>query len=316
MGSSSGGGGGSTTTVQKADPWSGVQPYLQDVYRTAQGQFGAPGPAYYPGNTVPPINAWEQRGNTDIGNLASNPNFAIARGPEANAINYGLSPEILNPDANPYLGRYAEAIAQPITRNLTENILPSIRAGSDLSGQYGGTREGLASGLAAGRTSDAIANATAGLYSQAYGQGLDQQARTLALAPGVVAQQQATAMAGPAAEQGLGAWYRDLAQRQIDADRAKWDYNQTLPYAKLQNYAGLIGTGPGGGVTTTSSRGPSGNPVLGAVGGALQGASLANMLWPGTAATAATATAPAVAATASPALWPLLIGGGLLGAFG
>src|SRR3990167_11416611 len=45
------------TTTQKSDPWSGQQPYLTDLYRTAQGIFGGQGPQYYPGQTVSPFSA-------------------------------------------------------------------------------------------------------------------------------------------------------------------------------------------------------------------------------------------------------------------
>jgi hypothetical protein len=45
------GGGGGTTTVQKADPWSGVQPYLKQLYGGASNAFNQT-PQYYPGSTV------------------------------------------------------------------------------------------------------------------------------------------------------------------------------------------------------------------------------------------------------------------------
>lgn len=36
-----GGGGGNTTTVQKSDPWSGVQPYLQNLFSRAEGAYNS-----------------------------------------------------------------------------------------------------------------------------------------------------------------------------------------------------------------------------------------------------------------------------------
>lgn len=51
MGGSSGG--GSSTTVQKADPWSGVQPYLTNAYGQANALYQpGQGPVYFPGSTV------------------------------------------------------------------------------------------------------------------------------------------------------------------------------------------------------------------------------------------------------------------------
>lgn len=77
MGSKSSGGGGSTTTVQKADPWSGVQPWLRTGYDALANLYGTPtwdasgnlsgfsldgGPQYYPNSTVADVNALEGTG--------------------------------------------------------------------------------------------------------------------------------------------------------------------------------------------------------------------------------------------------------------
>jgi hypothetical protein len=46
------GGGGTTQTVQKADPWSGQQPYLTDIFANAQNLYHNYTPQYYQGQTV------------------------------------------------------------------------------------------------------------------------------------------------------------------------------------------------------------------------------------------------------------------------
>ena len=53
-----GGGGGSqsTQTIQKADPWSGQQPFLTTGYEQAQARLNSDQPSYYPGSTVTPFN--------------------------------------------------------------------------------------------------------------------------------------------------------------------------------------------------------------------------------------------------------------------
>lgn len=43
--------GGGGTTVQSQDPWSGVQPYLRNLYRGADQTFRGGGPQYFPGQT-------------------------------------------------------------------------------------------------------------------------------------------------------------------------------------------------------------------------------------------------------------------------
>ena len=57
MGSSGG------TTVQKADPWSGQQPYLKEVFSEAQSLYksGQLAPDYYSGQTVAPQSDWTKQ---------------------------------------------------------------------------------------------------------------------------------------------------------------------------------------------------------------------------------------------------------------
>ena len=47
-----GGGGQNTQTVQKADPWSGQQPFLTDVFQQAQNRYNAASPNFFPNSTV------------------------------------------------------------------------------------------------------------------------------------------------------------------------------------------------------------------------------------------------------------------------
>lgn len=42
----------STTTTTNTQPWSGQEPYLQDVFAQARGLFEGPGAQFYPGQTV------------------------------------------------------------------------------------------------------------------------------------------------------------------------------------------------------------------------------------------------------------------------
>lgn len=71
--SGGGSGGGSSTTVQKADPWSGVQPYLLDAYGQLSGLYQpGQGPAYYPNQTVATPSNQENMGqNATLGNLGN-----------------------------------------------------------------------------------------------------------------------------------------------------------------------------------------------------------------------------------------------------
>jgi len=67
------GGGGNSTTVQKADPWVGQQPYLYDVFNSAQGVYKNPQqyPQYYQGDTVANMDPLQQQGIQGQANWAT-----------------------------------------------------------------------------------------------------------------------------------------------------------------------------------------------------------------------------------------------------
>jgi hypothetical protein len=74
----------------------------------------------------------------------------------------------------------------------------------------------------------------------------------------------------------------------------RYQYQQAAPYQALQSFLGSVYGAPQGSITT---RPMTGNPLLGALGGAAAGASLGPMI-----------------GMAGPAAIPLAIAGGLLGA--
>lgn len=54
-------GGGSTNTITQADPWSGVQPYLKDLYSQAGELYGQSPQGFFPGQTFAPQNTLQQQ---------------------------------------------------------------------------------------------------------------------------------------------------------------------------------------------------------------------------------------------------------------
>src|SRR2546423_1570305 len=55
-GGAMGGGQSSTNTIQKADPWSQQQPYLEQQFQQAANLYGNYTPSYYPNRQVAPLN--------------------------------------------------------------------------------------------------------------------------------------------------------------------------------------------------------------------------------------------------------------------
>ena len=114
-GGGSGGGSQSTQTVQKADPWSGQQPFLSYGFEQAKGRFGEDQPNFFPGNTVAPFNPNElgfQQGVIDY-TTGGRP-AAMSFGAE-NAL---TSEMLANPNTNPIfnttrgLGQFGQGALQ------------------------------------------------------------------------------------------------------------------------------------------------------------------------------------------------------------
>ena len=144
--------------------------------------------------------------------------------------------QMLNPDSNPYLGRYADAMARPIVQNLTERILPSIRGDAISSGGYGGSRQGIAEGIASRGASEAIGDRTAQLYSGAYGQGLNAMQGAAGMLPGFAQANLGIAEAAPR----LGNAAFNLQRLPADAMIESGMGRTMLPWQILQNYMGAI----------------------------------------------------------------------------
>ena len=280
-----GGGGGSTTTVQKADPWAGQQPYLQDIFQQAQHLYNSGGmaPNYYPGQTVADQSQWTQNalqmqadraqnGSPLIDN-ASNAMNNITTG-QALQNNQGLNVlNQLSQEDNPYVDElYNRANSQAQS---------AINGNFSSAGRYG-------SGAHAAASADAANNLANEMYSslwdkradaaqaagQLYNTGIGQQ-----VVAGQAGQQLANQAYTDAAALGqAGAAMDDYNQQKINADIDRYNYNQQQALLALQNYNNLI-QGSYGGTTTTTGQQSTGGSTLGNVaGGALTGGGLAYML--------------------------------------
>lgn len=272
------GGGGSTTTVQKADPWAGQQPYLQDIFQQAQQLYNAGGmaPNYYPGQTVADQSKWTQdalqmqadraqNGSPLIDN-ASNAMNNITMG-QALQNNQGLNVlNQLSQEDNPYVDElYNRANSQAQS---------AINGNFSAAGRYGSGAHAAASADAANNLANemygslwdkrADAAASAG---QLYNTGIGQQ-----VVAGQAGQQLANQAYTDAAALGqAGAAMDDYNQQKINADIDRYNYNQQQALLALQNYNNLI-QGSYGGTTTTTGQQNSGGSTFGNVlGGALAG---------------------------------------------
>lgn len=222
-------------------------------------------------------------------------------------------PGIWNPANNQGLTAAINAATRPIYQNLTETALPAIRGTAVSTGGYGGSREGIAEGLATARADQAAQDVAARMAEDEYNanlQALNQRYGTNVSAQlqqgqqGLTARGQDLASLGQQYGQNLSALYQTLGltptlqseygvpastlgsvgnaqqqqeQAQLNADIARWNYNQLAPYAQVQDILGLAQGLPGGSTVATGNT-PAGNPATSALGGAATGAALGSMI--------------------------------------
>lgn len=261
MGGKSGGGG---TTVQQSEPWSEQKPYLTYGFGEAQSQYKSGQPAYYPHQTVAPFSSVTQEA------LNAQRARALGGSPLQNQANIEagrtLSGGYLN--SNPYLDANFQAGARQIS-NAFRDTTSGNQSAFSRAGRYG-------SGLQAyvdRRSEDTLAQNLGELASKTYGENYQQeranQLRALAFAPQLINQDyQDLRMLG-----NVGAAYDQQQQNLIDADIARWNYNQNLPANKLNQYLGQISGSYGGtsSTSTPSNRNALASGLLGAGSGALTG---------------------------------------------
>lgn len=265
MGGSSGGG-GSSTTVQKADPWSGIQPYLKDVYGEAQNLYRGFTPSMYPGQMYAPQNQLQQQSQQQL--LNSIPQMQDMTNSAYQSAMFGLGPA-LYAESNPYLQSYMQAAIRPVSSQLLNQTLPAIRSGATNAGQYGSSRQGIAEGLAIQGATRTAADIASQMASEGYTQGLRQMNIAQAFLPQVM---QMTQMPGEILGY-VGGQQRAEGQRAIDEAVGRHEYEMGLPYSKLSEYVATLSGFPvgqfGTSTSTTDANQSGGNPLLGLAGNGL-----------------------------------------------
>jgi hypothetical protein len=228
------------------------------------------GPQYYPDSTVAGFtdaqttaqNFLQDKG---VANAQLNDNYIQP------AIKTGLnSYDVAN---NPVVNNMADAVTQPVIQQLREQVLPGINSGSIASGTLGGSRQGIAQGQAIGRGAQEAMNARAGVYNNAYGQGLNLLSNTLAQTPSL----QSAAYEPGKIIAGVGDQQQQQKQSEINANIAKWTYNQQLPYSALTEYGNQISKPFGG--QATSEVTATGDPTTQTIGAILATLGLGTTIW-------------------------------------
>jgi hypothetical protein len=318
---SGGDGGGETQTTvtqQNPEPWSGIQPYLTQLFSLGQQalQSGAGFP--YTGPTAPPLSPYT--------NAAINAQTQVAGGPMSQLASQlgGANAFALNPAAvmnlgmgaqdvmglgmnNPYFQQSIQAATRPVWETGRQLFQQQADAAQG-AGAYGGARDVMVAGDLARKIGREVGTITSSMASQnyqnvfnqalgaemnRYNQALDTLGRGLALGP-----QTLQSLLAPAQVYGqLGAMQDARAQERINQLINQYTQVAGFPWAQLGRYGGVLGMGPTaatGGTSTATTTGPeqgsslgtalglglSGSQLGGALGGALSGGAAGSMAGP------------------------------------
>jgi hypothetical protein len=297
--SGGGGGGHSTNTVQQADPWSGVQPFLRDIYaRAQQASYQTPQEPYQ-GPFMAPASPWQHVGINLGLQQASN-----MQGLGQSTQNLGqrtLAGDFLQ---SPYVRQAAEGTIRPLLNTVREQVMPGLGQAAASAGAFGDTGHRAQEARILRDTNQVVADTVANMLNERFGE----ERKLQMLAPGLLQQGVEMNLLPAQLMLSLGEQQRALAQDQINEQLMLFQEQQEAPWRALMPYADILGgLGSVGGSLNASTIG-SGQSRL---GGALQGA-LAGGLGGYAFANAFPATAGAVGGPWGAAL----LGAALLGGLG
>ena len=290
-----GGGGGTTQSNTVSTPWTGQQPYLQNVFGAASNQFGSQ--IQNPSSAVAGFTPQQQQAIGATQNVANGTNFGNASNVNNAAGNYTtnlLNGSYLNSNPgnaafsqfangsmmnNPYQTGALNAANDAITRSYQTATAPQTSSAMEASGRYGSganqnavsqNQQNLAAQL--GNVDSSMLNS---MYQQNMGNML-QGAQGLSSNYNTAAQQQ---LAGSANAPNIVNSVNGAISNLYNMGGNQQALNQSqinAPWQLLNNYSNLI-QGQYGGNTSTSTPYYT-NQMAGAMGGAMGGAALGSMI--------------------------------------
>lgn len=237
-----GGGGGGSTTTSGIDPT--IKPYVQYGLEEAKRQYESPGAAFYPGQTyVSPSEATQTA-------LQAAQQRAMSGSPIQAAAQQEYLSTVQGRGVNPFLEGALAGTNRQAQQAYTQGV-QGLQSKASSMGRYGSNAMG-----------------------QQVGQAQDIFGRNLAESAGQLAYQSAEAERNRqmAAVQGAPTYaqadYQDIQklltagqgvesyqQKELQDAINRYNYEQTLPQQKLQQFTNLFTSVPSGGTSTTTQSG-------------------------------------------------------------
>lgn len=234
----------SSTTKTKVEPWAPLKPYLMGAAEDAKNLYNQGAPSYYPGQTYAPMSSYTKQG---LDALAQRGAYGsdLSRSAQSELTDT-INGKYLN--SNPYLQGAINAAVQPITNAFSGEVMPGIDSNFSAAGRYGSGLQGAAYNDANTTLAQQIGNVSTNMAYQNYGDERQRQMQAMLFAPEMAAQDYKDILA----LQDAGRGYDQYNQGILDADMARYDYNQNADYNWLSNYIGLLGGFPGNSSTQTA----------------------------------------------------------------
>lgn len=237
-----GGGGGGSTTTSGID--ESIKPYVTYGLEEAKRQYQSPGAEFYPGQTyVSPSDA------TQLAIQAAQQR-AVMGSPIQEAAQQQYLSTIQGQGVNPFLEGALAGANRQATEAYTQGV-QNLQSKASSMGRYGSNAMGQQVGQA----------------QDIFGRNLAEQAGQLAYqsAEAERNRQMAAVTGAPAYAQ---ADYQDIQklltagqgeesyqQKQLQDAINRWNYEQTAPERKLQQFTNLFTSVPSGGTSTTTQQG-------------------------------------------------------------
>ena len=222
-----GGGGGSTTeTTQNIDP--AILPYITYGLDEAKGLYNQSGPDYYGGDTYVPASTQ----TTDALSMAearARTGSPLLPAAESQALST-ISGDRLSA-GNPYFSAMMANAAAPVVREFND-AMGNISSKSAMSGRYGSNAQARMEYDASRNLAESLAAKSAELAYSNYGAERARQDTAIANA-GNLAAQGYTDMNQLAK---IGQTNEQYAKDKLNADIARFEFNQNKPYNKLESY--------------------------------------------------------------------------------
>ena len=237
-----GGGGGGSTTTSGID--ESIKPYVTYGLEEAKRQYEAPGAAFFPGQTyVSPSEATQTA-------LQAAQTRAMSGSPIQQAAQQEYLSTVQGRGVNPFLEGALSGVNRQATEAYTRGV-QGIQSNAASAGRYGSN----AMGQQVGQAQDIFGRNLAEQAGQlAYGSAEAERNRQMQAVANAPAYAQADYMDIQkllTAGQGQESYQQKALQDAIN----RYNYEQTLPQQKLQQFTNLFTSVPAGGTSSTTQQG-------------------------------------------------------------